>query len=79
MGPPPGLAVWLASTLVTGCLLNKPLVPMFSNRPSAAAWQNHWTYWAGVGIFHSGVEVHGVEYAYGGHEYDGEPVDVARV
>ncbi|GAB4820977.1 hypothetical protein N2152v2_008023 [Parachlorella kessleri] len=32
--------------------------------------QNHWTYWCGVGIFHSGVEVYGVEYAFGGHEYD---------
>ncbi|GLC36061.1 hypothetical protein PLESTB_000533500 [Pleodorina starrii] len=32
--------------------------------------QNNWTYWCGVGIFHSGVEVHGVEYAYGGHDYD---------
>lgn len=34
--------------------------------------QNHWTYWCGVGIFHSGVEVYGIEYAFGGHEYDGE-------
>lgn len=32
--------------------------------------QNDWTYWCGVGIFHSGVEVYGVEYAFGGHEYD---------
>ena len=28
--------------------------------------QNNWTYWCGVGIFHSGLEVYGVEYAYGG-------------
>jgi len=30
---------------------------------------NGYLYWAGVGIFHSGVEVHGVEYAFGAIEY----------
>ncbi|OAY25492.1 deSI-like protein At4g17486 [Manihot esculenta] len=30
---------------------------------------NGYVYWAGVGIFHSGVEVHGVEYAFGAHDY----------
>ncbi|KAE8735126.1 DeSI-like protein [Hibiscus syriacus] len=30
---------------------------------------NGYFYWAGLGIFHSGVEVHGVEYAFGAHEY----------
>ena len=28
--------------------------------------QNDWTYWCGVGVFHSGVEVYGIEYAFGG-------------
>lgn len=27
---------------------------------------NSWTYWCGVGVFHAGVEVYGIEYAYGG-------------
>jgi hypothetical protein len=28
--------------------------------------QNDWTYWCGVGVFHSGVEVYDTEYAFGG-------------
>ncbi|XP_058085593.1 deSI-like protein At4g17486 isoform X2 [Magnolia sinica] len=30
---------------------------------------NSYLYWFGFGIFHTGIEVHGVEYAYGAHEY----------
>uniref|UniRef100_A0A7N0V411 PPPDE domain-containing protein n=1 Tax=Kalanchoe fedtschenkoi TaxID=63787 RepID=A0A7N0V411_KALFE len=30
---------------------------------------NSYVYWAGLGIFHSGVEVHGVEYGFGAHDY----------
>lgn len=30
---------------------------------------NGCVYWAGVGIFHSGIQVHGVEYAFGAHDY----------
>lgn len=30
---------------------------------------NSYLYWLGLGIFHSGVEVHGVEYAFGAHDY----------
>ncbi|OAY71324.1 deSI-like protein At4g17486 [Ananas comosus] len=30
---------------------------------------NGYMYWAGLGIFHSGIEVHGVEYAFGAHDY----------
>ncbi|CAL0332676.1 unnamed protein product [Lupinus luteus] len=30
---------------------------------------NGYMYWSGLGIFHSGVEVHGVEYAFGAHDY----------
>lgn len=34
------------------------------------AESNWWSSYLGVGIFHSGVEVHDIEWAYGGHEYD---------
>lgn len=40
---------------------------------------NDYTYWLGLGAYHSGIEVHEVEYAYGAHEYsstgifEGEP------
>ncbi|KAK1305638.1 DeSI-like protein [Acorus calamus] len=30
---------------------------------------NNYLYWFGFGIFHSGIEVHGTEYAFGAHEY----------
>lgn len=30
---------------------------------------NGYVYWAGIGVFHTGVEVHGVEYAFGAHDY----------
>ncbi|CAA6670229.1 unnamed protein product [Spirodela intermedia] len=40
---------------------------------------NGYAYWFGLGIYHSGVQVHGVEYAYGAHDhpttgiFEGEP------
>lgn len=29
---------------------------------------NHYSIWFGVGIFHSGIEVHGMEYGFGAHD-----------
>ncbi|MED6186321.1 hypothetical protein PIB30_065550 [Stylosanthes scabra] len=40
---------------------------------------NGYAYWFGLGVYHSGVQVHDVEYAFGAHEYsstgifEGEP------
>ncbi|KAJ0579549.1 putative PPPDE peptidase domain-containing protein [Helianthus annuus] len=40
---------------------------------------NEYAYWLGLGIYHSGVQVHRVEYAFGSHEeattgiFEGEP------
>ncbi|KAF6152690.1 hypothetical protein GIB67_021350 [Kingdonia uniflora] len=30
---------------------------------------NNYMYWVGFGIFHSGIEVHGMEYGFGAHDY----------
>lgn len=31
---------------------------------------NGYAYWLGLGIYHSGVQVHGVEYGFGAHEHE---------
>lgn len=36
--------------------------------------QNNFLYWLGCGVFHTGVEIFGVEYAYGGHDYEASGV-----
>ncbi|KAA8523046.1 hypothetical protein F0562_009469 [Nyssa sinensis] len=30
---------------------------------------NHYAFWVGLGIFHSGIEVNGMEYGFGAHDY----------
>lgn len=30
---------------------------------------NSYVYWVGLGIFHSGIEAHGAEYAFGAHDF----------
>uniref|UniRef100_A0A6V7QQA0 PPPDE domain-containing protein n=1 Tax=Ananas comosus var. bracteatus TaxID=296719 RepID=A0A6V7QQA0_ANACO len=30
---------------------------------------NDYLYWFGIGIYHSGIEVHGMEYSFGAHDY----------
>ncbi|XP_050944581.1 deSI-like protein At4g17486 isoform X2 [Cucumis melo] len=56
-------------------LLKKPIgkttggsVPVYLNVYDLTAI-NGYAYWLGLGVFHSGVQVHGVEYAFGAHEY----------
>ncbi|KAL0547437.1 hypothetical protein IC582_017373 [Cucumis melo] len=40
---------------------------------------NGYAYWFGLGVYHSGLQVHGIEFAFGAHEYpstgifEGEP------
>ncbi|WCJ40410.1 PPPDE putative thiol peptidase family protein [Euphorbia peplus] len=40
---------------------------------------NGYAYWLGLGVYHSGVQVHGIEYAFGAHDFpttgifEGEP------
>ncbi|KAG6556190.1 hypothetical protein Mapa_002131 [Marchantia paleacea] len=35
---------------------------------------NGYVYWVGLGIFHSGIEVHGLEYAFGAHDFSSSGV-----
>ncbi|KAJ7532087.1 hypothetical protein O6H91_14G071700 [Diphasiastrum complanatum] len=44
------------------------LVPMYLNVYDLTP-MNGYMYRFGIGIFHSGIEAHGVEYGYGAHDY----------
>ncbi|KAL5748427.1 hypothetical protein ACOSP7_025469 [Xanthoceras sorbifolium] len=35
---------------------------------------NNYLYWFGLGIFHSGIEAHGMEYGFGAHEFSSSGV-----
>ncbi|CAH1419022.1 unnamed protein product [Lactuca virosa] len=53
-------------------------VPVYLNVYDLTS-MNEYAYWVGLGVYHSGVQVHGVEYAFGSHEqpttgiFEGEP------
>ncbi|KAL1224676.1 DeSI-like protein [Cardamine amara subsp. amara] len=40
---------------------------------------NAYGYWLGLGVFHSGVEIHGVEYSFGAHESSSTDIDAKEV
>ncbi|XP_020270010.1 deSI-like protein At4g17486 isoform X2 [Asparagus officinalis] len=61
-----------------GCLLSSLWSSVSDDDPQATAVVlnvydltplNKYMYCCGVGIFHSGIEVHGLEYGFGAHEY----------
>ncbi|CAA7397324.1 unnamed protein product [Spirodela intermedia] len=42
-------------------------IPVILNVYDLTTWNNY-SYWCGLGIFHSGIEVHGFEYGFGAHD-----------
>ncbi|KAM7275441.1 hypothetical protein ACFE04_017307 [Oxalis oulophora] len=54
--------VWPTKKKKRGC------VPVYLNVYDLTTF-NGYAYWFGLGIYHSGVQVHGVEYAFGAHDH----------
>ncbi|XP_004501368.1 deSI-like protein At4g17486 [Cicer arietinum] len=56
--------------LVTGPRKTKPgTVPVYLNVYDLTPI-NGYAYWLGLGVYHSGVQVHDIEYGFGAHEND---------
>ncbi|KAK9922990.1 hypothetical protein M0R45_031426 [Rubus argutus] len=60
------------------CTEDSGSVPVYLNVYDLTPY-NGYAYWLGLGVYHSGVQVHGIEYAFGAHEFpttgifEGEP------
>ncbi|KAH7351950.1 hypothetical protein KP509_19G021800 [Ceratopteris richardii] len=60
-------SMW-SSSIYSSDSVEKRATPIYLNVYDVTPL-NSYLYWLGLGVFHSGIEVHGVEYAFGAHEY----------